>query len=155
LLADAVAIDRALAGGVERLPGDPLRIHDPGLLGFRVAAGCFAFLEHGRLRALQAAVNLGELVLALYLDPQMIDPGTVTARRDREIDARVVQHPLGVIGLHHRRFGCEKRRIKSDRSLKIIDSDMDMEALHDLVSFVERWRAPRAGQLVRSRSTSR
>src|SRR5262249_6619829 len=108
LLADAVAVDRALAGGEESLPRDAGGIVDPGLLALGVAAGHLALLDDGAAGLMQPIVDVVQLVLVLDLDAQMIEAGRFAARRDGEIDARVVEHPLGVIRLHHRRLGGEQ-----------------------------------------------
>src|SRR6202008_1513767 len=97
VLAGAVAVDRALAGGEEGLPGNAGRIVDPGLLALGVAAGHFALLDDGAARLMQPAIDVVQLVFALDLNPQMVEPRLLAARRDGEIDARVVEHPFRVI----------------------------------------------------------
>src|SRR5439155_2592599 len=96
-LRTAHPVDRALSIAEKRLPMDPLRIGDPLLVGLGVAAGCRLLLDDGPLGAGQAAVDLAKLGLVLGLDAEMRDPGSLAAMRaDREIDPRVVEHPLGV-----------------------------------------------------------
>ena len=60
----------------------------------------------------------------------MIEPGFAPARRDREIHARVVEHPFGIVVLAHRRFGGEQGGVEADRLIEIVDRDMDMQAFH-------------------------
>jgi hypothetical protein len=54
----------------------------------------------------------------------------VIARRDGEVDPRIVEHPLGVIVFQHRRLGREQRGIEPDRLVEILDPDVDVQALH-------------------------
>ena len=42
-----------------------------------------------------------KLVLVGYLNPEMLDAGRCTARANREVDARIIQHPLRVVRLEH------------------------------------------------------
>src|SRR5689334_11714876 len=67
------AVDGALAGGVERLPGDAGRIGDPALLRLVVAAGRLAFLEDRPVGGLEPAVDLLQLSAVLDLDAEMVD----------------------------------------------------------------------------------
>ena len=53
-----------------------------------------------------------------------------TAGADREIYPRIIQHPLGVIVLAHTWGRIEQGGVEVDRALKIIHSDMDMQAFH-------------------------
>ena len=65
----------------------------------------------------------------------MLDPlGRMMVRRNGEIDARIVEHPLGVIGFGHARARAEQGRIELDRLVEISHPDMDVEAFH-AVSF--------------------
>jgi hypothetical protein len=43
--------------------------------------------------------------------PQVIDVNWLTARRDGKVDARVFQHPFGVVGLLYSRSAVEELRI--------------------------------------------
>ena len=61
----------------------------------------------------------------------MIKARFAAARRDGEIHARVVKHPLGVIRFGDRGLRREQRRVEANGPLQIVDGDMDMEALHD------------------------
>src|SRR5262252_3553294 len=65
----------------------------------------------------------------------MIEAGLATMSRDREVDARVIQHPFGIVCLYDSGLRCKQRRIEADRLGKILDSDVNMYALHDVVSF--------------------
>src|SRR5438876_6385615 len=75
----AVAVDRALAVGQERLPGDAAGIGDPGLLRLGVAAGGEALVQHRALRAFEPALHVYELGLVLDLDAEMAEAGMIAA----------------------------------------------------------------------------
>ena len=47
--------------------------------------------------------------------------------------ARIVQHPLGVVVLHHRRRDAEDGGVEADVGIEVIDRDMDVKAFHDLL----------------------
>src|ERR1051326_1898464 len=144
VLAGAVAVDRALAGGEERFPRNAGGIVDPRLLALGVAAGHLSLFDHGAARLIQPAVDLVQLVFALDLDPQVIEARLFAARRDGEVDARIVEHPFGVVRLHDRGLGREQGRIEADRLRQILDADVDVKTFHHTVSVV--WsRAAGAG----------
>src|ERR1700759_2737228 len=134
VLAAAVAIDDALAGGVEGLPGDAGGIVDPRLLGFGIAAGRLALFDDLTAGLPQPRIDVLQLVGGLDLDAEVIEARLPSSRRDREIDARVLQHPLRIVGFHHGRLRCKERRVEADRMGDILDGDVNMEALHG-VSF--------------------
>src|SRR5262249_22114455 len=137
-LAGAVAVVRALAGGVEGLPGNADGVVDPGFFRFRVAAGGLPLLDDLAAGFVQPRIDLGELVAVLDLDAEMIESGRTPARGDREIDARVVEHPLGVVALDDGRRAREQRRIEADRSLQVVDGNVHMHPLHRITSRVRR-----------------
>src|SRR5689334_20599198 len=93
-VAAAVAIGRALAGGVEGLPRNPGRVVDPRLFRLRVAAGRVALLHCGAACLAQSCVDLGQLGPGFYLDAEMVEPLLLAARGNREIDARIIEHPF-------------------------------------------------------------
>jgi hypothetical protein len=64
-----------------------------------VAAGGHIFLGDRALGFGQARTDLVQFALILDLDAEMFDAGRGSALRDREVDARIVEHPFGVIGL--------------------------------------------------------
>ncbi len=110
----AVAIDGRRAIGEEGLPDHAVRIGDPALLGFGVAAGGRAFVQHRAVGGLQPAIDLGEFALVLDLDTEMLDPGPgVIAAGNGEVDARILEHPLRIIGLHHDGGRAEQGRVES------------------------------------------
>jgi len=60
----------------------------------------------------------------------VVDSRGTAPRRNREIHARIVQHPFRVIRLRHRGLRGKQRRVEADRMIEIIDRDMDMKPLH-------------------------
>src|ERR1700730_13368306 len=71
LLERAFAIDCAFAVGEEGLPRHALRVGDPLLLGFGVAAGRRLGLDDRPLGTGEAVIDLGELSLVLGMDAEM------------------------------------------------------------------------------------
>src|SRR5262249_2120262 len=71
--ARAVAIDRAFAGRVKRLPGDPRGIVDPGFFRLRIAAGRLSLLDDIAARLPQAPIHLVKLVGVFDLDAEMVE----------------------------------------------------------------------------------
>src|SRR5262245_5481259 len=110
LAVEAVAVIGGLAGGEESLPGNSRRIVDPGLFRLGVAARGLTLVDDVAAGLLQAAVDILQLFLALDLDAEMVEPGPLAARGDREVDARIIEHPLGIIGLYDRRSRREQGR---------------------------------------------
>ena len=68
---------------------------------------------------------------ALHLDAQMVDAARPAARRDREIHARIVEHPLGVVGMADRRIGAEQGGgvNRSERTVQIVSGGVNVQAL--------------------------
>src|ERR1700730_12747797 len=65
----------------------------------------------------------------------MVETGAAPARRDGEIDPRIVQHPLGVIGLGDG-WRCGKQRgVETDGARPIVDRDVNVYTLHETRSF--------------------
>jgi hypothetical protein len=60
----------------------------------------------------------------------MIEAGLPPARRDREIDPGIIEHPFCVIRLHYDGLRGKKRRVKSDRVSDVRDCDVNMHAFH-------------------------
>src|SRR5690606_39746465 len=58
--------------GEERLPHDALRIGDPALFRFRVAAGCSALFQHRPIGGFQAPIDLLQFAFAFHLDTEML-----------------------------------------------------------------------------------
>jgi hypothetical protein len=58
-----------------------------------------AFLENVAARSVKAAIHLLQFILALNLDPQVVEPWPTAPRGNGEVYPRIIKHPLGVIGL--------------------------------------------------------
>ena len=76
-----------------------------------------------------------KLFAAVNLEPEMIDTGGTAALRDREIQARLVEHPLRVVVLAHGRLAAEQRRIEPNARGEIGDRDVDVESFHAPLHF--------------------
>src|SRR5436305_3636885 len=98
-LSRAVAINRTLTRGEERLPGDSRGVIDPSLFGAGIAALRSSLLQQGSVGSSQPLIHLVQLALALHLYAQMIETRLSASRGDREIHARVFEHPLGIVRL--------------------------------------------------------
>src|SRR5262245_11777051 len=102
------------------------------------STGGLSLLEDRAAGLVQTRIDLAQLVLAFDLNAEMIEPRLLAPRRDREIHARIVQHPFRIISLDHDRLHREQRRIKSDRIREVFDADMNMYALHGMYSPIPR-----------------
>src|SRR5262245_9818460 len=120
--------------------GNSRGVVDPRFLGLGIATGRLSLLEDGAAGLVQTCIDLAQLVLALDLDAEMVEPRPFAARRDREIHARVIKHPFRIVSLHHGRLRREQRRIKLDRIREVFDADMNMYALHGMYSLYRRQR---------------
>src|SRR5688572_17189234 len=102
------AIDCAFARGQESLPLHALGVLDPVLLAVRVAAHRLAFIADRTPGVLDAREDFGELGAILDLNAEVPDADDPVPAADREVDARVFQHPLRVRS-EERRVGKECR----------------------------------------------
>src|SRR5262249_52290797 len=121
-LSAAITVLRALARGEERLPGNPRGVVDPRFFGLGIATGRLSLLDDRAAGLVQARIDVVQLVLAFDLDAEMIEPRPFAARRDREIDLRILEHPLGIIRLHDGGPRCEQRGIKADSTVEVLDA---------------------------------
>jgi hypothetical protein len=67
-----------------------------------------------------------------YLYAKVIETGLPPPRRDCKIYPGVVEHPLGIVGFYDRWPCCEQRRVEANGVLKVLDSDVDVHALHEM-----------------------
>src|SRR5690606_12146397 len=104
----------------------PLRIFDPALLTLGVAASSKTFLEHRAVGPFEPPINLLELAPILDPNPEVLDAGGGATRADGEVHARILQHPLGVVGLEYGRLCGEQMRANSNRGLEVLDGHVDM-----------------------------
>ena len=128
-----VAVNRAFAARQEGFPGNALRIENPGLLGFGVAAGGGAFFDKRCVGALQASIHLVEFVVILHLDSEVIDTLLFATRGNRKIDSWIIEHPFGVVGLDHRRFTGKQRIVKFDRRVEVGNRKVNVHSFHDVL----------------------
>jgi hypothetical protein len=108
------------------------------IFGLGVATGRLSLLDDRAAGAAQPRIDVVQLVLTFDLDAEMIEPRPFAARRDREIHARVIQHPFRIIGLDHAGLRGEQRRIEADRLFEVFDADMNVYALHGMYSLYRR-----------------
>ena len=119
--------------GEEGLPRQALRIRDPRFLRLRVAARGLAFLEHRLVGLFQPSIDVLQLARRLDLDAKVVETGLSAAGRDREVQSGIVEHPLRVVRLGHRRIRREERAVEADRLVEISDRDVNVQALHGAV----------------------
>src|SRR6516164_2708087 len=112
IFAGAVTVHNAFARGVEGFPRDACGVVDPRLHGLGVAASRLALFDDVAARLAQAAVDLVKLLLAFYLDAEMVETGFAPSGRNGEVHARIVKHPLRVIWFQNSRLGGEQGRIE-------------------------------------------
>src|SRR5262249_56176041 len=98
---DAHAVVGVLARGEERLPGNSRGIVDPRLFGLGIATGRLSLLDDRAAGLAQTRIDVAQLVLAFDLDAEMIEARLLAACRNREIHARVIQHPFPIVSLYH------------------------------------------------------
>src|SRR6185437_5251753 len=94
-------ITRGVADGVESFPARALRVFGPQLVRVRVAADGAVFRHHAAARGVQARPERGKFVRTVDLQAEMVDARRAAGAGDREVDARVFQHPLRVVVLDH------------------------------------------------------
>src|SRR5262249_12820509 len=74
--------------------------------------------------------HIPELLGGVDLQSEVVDAGRSAASGDREVDARILDHPLRVIGLGDGRRRTEDVRVEPDALVDIVDGDVNVEALH-------------------------
>jgi predicted acylesterase/phospholipase RssA len=89
--------DGNTAQRVKGLPGDAGGVGDPVFVGTHIAAVGVLFRDQVPIRRQKLRLHRVELGRAFDLEAEMIDAGAASAGRDGEVDARIVQHPFGVI----------------------------------------------------------
>ena len=125
-----LAEQRHIGEGVKLLPRDALRVGEPVLVAARVAAGRLTFVEQSEVGRLRTRLQLGQLVGVIGLDAEVVDAAFAAARRDREVDPRVVEHPFGVVDFMAGRLGGEELRIEGDALVEVVDMDVNVKAFH-------------------------
>jgi hypothetical protein len=71
-----------------------------------------------------------QLVFGIGLDAQMVDAGLAAPGRNGEVDAWVLEHPLGIVALDAGGLRGEHPRIEGDGRLQVLDVGVNMETLH-------------------------
>ena len=120
-LDEITAVNRAFAVGQEGFPGDAFGIENPALFGIGIAAGSLAFFNHWCTGGLQTRINFAQFGFVLDLYAEVINALVTATGRDREIDPRIVQHPLDVVRFEDGGFGVEQGIIESYRCVEISD----------------------------------
>jgi len=64
------------------------------------------------------------------LTQKVIEAGLAPARRDREVYARVFQHPFRIVAFDDGRLDREQRRIETDRLFEITHMQVNMQPAH-------------------------
>src|SRR3984893_17774450 len=127
---NTVTVVRALAGREEGLPRNACGIICPRLFRLGVTAGGLTFLKDLALCLMQAIVHFLQLVRALDLDAEVIEPRLLPPRRNGKVHARILKHPFGIIGLHHRRLRREQGRVECDSVVDTFHRDVDLHTFH-------------------------
>ncbi len=89
-----------VAQGVKVFPSDALWIQDPVLFALGVAAGGFALVDQSHFGAVGLVLEDLQFLGRVGLKTQMVQARLAAACRNGKVDAWIVQHPFGVIGLH-------------------------------------------------------
>ena len=118
---------------MERLPRDAGGIGDPVLVRSRVTARHIFFLDDPRIGRREARMHPRELRRVVHLEAEMVHARSTAALRDREVHARIVEHPFRVVGLHDARLRAEHHGIEPDALLELGNGDVHVEALHALL----------------------
>src|SRR5690606_30350347 len=92
----AGVVGGGIAEGVEGLPARALRILGPQLVRLRVAADRRRLRHHAAAGRVEAAAECGQRFAAVRLDAEVVDARRAAGVRDREVHARILEHPLGV-----------------------------------------------------------
>src|SRR6185312_1870372 len=125
----------SVADGVEGFPARALRVFGPQLVRVRIAADGAVFRHHAATGGVQARAERGEFVGAVDLQAEMVDARRAAGAGDREVDARVFQHPLGVVVLDHAGLRGEQLGVEADAAGEVGDVEVHVEAVHGLAPF--------------------
>src|SRR5690606_24044683 len=134
------------AEGVEGFPARALRILGPKLVRLRVAADRRLLRDHGAAGSVEAAAERGQRLAAVRLDAEMVDAGRAAGVRDREVHARILEHPLGVVVLAHGGLGAEQLGVEADARRQVGDIEVDVEAVHGRGSLFRGVQVPAGPQ---------
>src|SRR5206468_1978428 len=104
---------------VKGLPRHPRRIAHPVLVGPGVTARDVLLRHDSGVGSLEARMQLAQLRRIVDLKAEVVDATATPTLRDGEIEARILEHPLRVVGLDDRGLGAEQRRVETDALLKV------------------------------------
>jgi hypothetical protein len=74
-------------------------------------------------------LRLGQFGRVIGLQHQVVNAGPHAARGDREVDARIVQHPPGIVAFDARGRQGEQLRAEADAGGQILNVKVDVETL--------------------------
>src|SRR5688572_3477119 len=120
---------------MESLPGDSLRIGRPILVGARIAAFRILLIESRQLCRGYLLTQSDQLGLRVHLDAKMIYPTFDASAGDGEVNARILQHPFGVVWLQHCRRQSEHSRVKLHTHIEIVYRYVHVKTFHDRLLF--------------------
>src|SRR5215472_15113526 len=129
-LSGAIAVLRALARREECFPRNARGIVDPRLFGLGIATGRLSLLDDRAASFVQTRIDFLQFILALNLNAEMIQARVFTPSRNGEVNARIIEHPFGIVRLQHRGLHSKERGIEPDSSVEVIDTDVNMHAFH-------------------------
>ena len=107
------------------------------VLGGIAAAGVRFVLDRTRIGGSELRPDAGKLRRRIGLQAEVIHADSPVAPGDREVEARILDHPFRVVGLANRGFGAEQRRVEADAGVEVGDTDVHVEAFHGLTFRVE------------------
>src|SRR5712691_841981 len=123
--------NRHLSEGMKVLPREALWVEDPIFVALGVATFGFVLFENpGPGGTTRPFCQLRQLCRVLGLKTQVVDARFMAARRDREIDTRIREHPFGIIRPLGGRLGAKQIRVELYAGGEVLDGNMHVEALH-------------------------
>ena len=124
-------VDRNASESVERFPRDAARVSDPVLVRLRVTAGLLVLLDQPLVRGLQLRLHPSQFLVRIDLESQVIDSGWLMVGGDREVNSRILQHPLGVVRFHNDRLTTEELGVELDALAQIRNGHVYVKTLHE------------------------
>src|SRR5258708_2280330 len=122
-------VDRYGIQGMERFPRHTGGVGDPVLIRVRIATGSAALFDQCVVGPSELGAHGCQFFRRVDLDTYMVGPDVVAALRTREVDARVIEHPLGVVGLPERRLRGEQCGVEADILANISNAHIDVKSL--------------------------
>src|SRR5262249_46937695 len=94
---DVIAEHRAFTEGVKSLPRDPFGVGNPSLVALRIAASSVKLFSDHLTSRFESRTDSRKVLAGFHLETQVINLSLRRSRGDREIDAWVLEYPLGVV----------------------------------------------------------